>query len=141
MRILDMIRALPGAVVEADEYEENVWEVTIPLGGGFAGKYEGGLWGDVEIANDELELCVRFGDVYDEGVDEDEFTFDCGNVPLDYVGNDGYSLAYGGPLEDAVCERIVAVTNGLLDACGSEQGMQGEESLNLDIFLRVPAEA
>ena len=49
-------------------------------------------------------------------------------------------LAYTGELDKLVCERIASVTNNVVEATSSEQGMQGhydedESYLSLDVFV------
>lgn len=131
MQILEKLRNIPGVTVE--EVDIDLYSVSIPLGDGFAGEYAGGLWGDVAITNDSLVLNTTCGDLYEEG----EFDFGEGTVQLDYVAGSG--LAYTGPLDDLVGERLRAVTGGLLSASGSEQGMQGDDYLSLDVYEEGPA--
>lgn len=131
MQILEKLRNIPGVTVE--EVDTALYSISIPLGDGFAGEYAGGLWGDVAITNDSLVLNTTYGDLYDEG----EFYFGEGTVELDYVAGSG--LAYTGPLDDLVGERLRAVTGGLLSASGSEQGMQGDDYLSLDVYEEGPA--
>lgn len=126
MQILEKLRNIPG--VEIVEADENLYSISIPLGEGFAGEYAGGLWGDVAITNDSLTLHTTYGDLYDEG----EYCFGEGTVVLDYA--EGSGLAYAGPLDDLVGERLRAVTGGLISASGSEQGMQGDDYLSLDVY-------
>ena len=136
MQILEKLRNIPGVTVE--EVDTALYSISIPLGDGFAGEYAGGLWGDVAITNDSLVLNTTYGDVFGEGPDS-EFgeIFGEGTVELDYVAGSG--LAYTGPLDDLVGERLRAVTGGLLYASGSEQGMQGDDYLSLDVYVEGPA--
>lgn len=131
MQILEKLRNIPGVTVE--EVDTAVYSISIPLGDGFAGEYTGGLWGDVAITNDSLVLNTTYGDLYGE----EEFYFGEGTVQLDYVAGSG--LAYTGPLDDLVGERLRAVTGGLISASGSEQGMQGDDYLSLDVYEEDPA--
>lgn len=126
MQILEKLRNIPGVIIE--EADENLYSISIPLGEGFAGEYAGGLWGDVAITNDSLVLHTTYGDLYDEG----EYCFGEGRVDLDYVAGSG--LAYAGPLDDLVGERLLAVTGGAISASGSEQGMQGDDYLSVDVY-------
>ena len=127
MQILQKLRNIPGVIVE--EADVNLYTVSIPLGNGFAGEYAGGLWGDCAITNDSLVLNTVYGDVYEDG----ECFFGEGTVLLDYV--EGSGLAYAGPLDELVGERVRAVTGGLISASGSEQGMQGNDYLSLDVYV------
>ena len=127
MQILQKLRNIPGVIVE--EADVNLYTVSIPLGNGFAGEYAGGLWGDCASTNDSLVLNTVYGDVYEDG----ECFFGEGTVLLDYV--EGSGLAYAGPLDELVGERVRAVTGGLISASGSEQGMQGNDYLSLDVHV------
>lgn len=131
MQILEKLRNIPGVKIE--EADTDLYSISIPLGDGFAGEYAGGLWGDVAITNDSLVLHTTYGDLYEEG----EYCFGEGAVMLDYVAGSG--LAYAGPLDDLVGERLQTVTDGLISASGSEQGMQGDDYLSLDVYEEDPA--
>jgi len=130
MQILEKLRNIPGVTVE--EADENLYSISIPLGDGFAGEYAGGLWGDCAILNDSLTLHTTYGDIFGEGPESEYICFGEGTVMLDYV--EGSGLAYAGPLDDLVGERLRAVTGGLISASGSEQGMQGDDYLSLDVY-------
>tara|TARA_B100000927_G_scaffold287526_1_gene280570 strand:- start:853 stop:1272 length:420 start_codon:yes stop_codon:yes gene_type:complete len=114
-----------------DEFEElhrqNFYSVAIDLGTGFAGTYKGGYWGDCAITNDELKLHFTYGDIYEEG----EENFGEGIVELEYV--EGSGLAYTGALDTLVEETLEEITGGLITCSGSEQGMQGEDYLSVDM--------
>ena len=114
-----------------DEFEElhrqNFYSVAINLGTGFAGTYKGGYWGDCAITNDELKLHFTYGDIYEEG----EENFGEGIVELEYV--EGSGLAYTGALDTLVEETLEEITGGLITCSGSEQGMQGEDYLSVDM--------
>ena len=122
---------LGDAVTITDEFDElhrqNFYSVAINLGTGFAGNYKGGYWGDCAITNDELKLEFVYGDIYDEG----EEHFGEGTVHLDYA--DGSGLAYTGALDKRVEEKLEEITGGLITCSGSEQGMQGDDYLSVDI--------
>ena len=126
-----------GAIVTANDTDEGVFDVVVSLGNGWAGDYEGGYWGDCSITDDALELHFMFGDIYDE----EEIACSEGMVHLTYKGGtEANGLAYTGDLDDAVCAKIRAVTNGVVDAHSSEQGMQGhyddtESYLSLDVSV------
>ena len=106
---------------------ENFYSVSINLGTGFAGNYKGGYWGDCAITNDELKLHFTYGDIYEEG----EENFGEGTVHLDYA--DGSGLAYTGALDKLVENKLEELTGGLITCSGSEQGMQGDDYLSVDI--------
>ena len=114
-----------------DEFEElhrqNFYSVAIDLGTGFAGTYKGGYWGDCAITNDELKLHFTYGDLYEEG----EENFGEGTVHLDYA--DGSGLAYTGALDKLVENKLEELTGGLITCSGSEQGMQGDDYLSVDV--------
>ena len=105
----------------------NFYSVAINLGTGFAGLYEGGYWGDCTITNDELKLHFTYGDIYDEG----EENFGEGIVELEYTKGSG--LAYTGALDKLVENKLEELTGGLITCSGSEQGMQGEDYLSVDM--------
>ena len=107
--------------------ETDFYSVSINLGTGYAGYYEGGYWGDCTITNDELKLAFIYGDIYDEG----EEAFGEGTVHLDYA--DGSGLAYTGALDKLVEDKLEELTGGLITCSGSEQGMQGEDYLSVDM--------
>jgi hypothetical protein len=117
--------------------DDGMYAVVVNLGNGWAGDYDGGYWGDCSIENDKLELCFTFGDIYEE----EEIACSEGFVHLKYKGGtEANGLAYTGDLDDAVCAKIRAVTNGVVDAHSSEQGMQGhyddtESYLSLDVSV------
>ncbi len=130
--LLNKLQAKLGdAITIEDEFceksRQNFYSVAINLGTGFAGKYEGGYWGDCAITNDELKLHFTYGDIYEEG----EENFGEGIVELDYA--EGSGLAYTGELDKRIEEKLEEITDGLITCCGSEQGMQGEEYLSVDI--------
>ena len=123
---------------EFDEIQrENFYSVSINLGTGFAGNYKGGYWGDCAITDDTLALNFLVGDIWGEN----EISCSEGFVHLTYKGGcDANGLAYTGDLDSAVCAKIAAVTNGVVEATSSEQGMQGhyddtESYLSLDVYV------
>ena len=109
------------------EHRLNFYSVSINLGKGFAGNYKGGYWGDCTITNDELNLDFIYGDIYEEG----EENFGEGVVELEYAKESG--LAYTGELDTLVEEKLEELTGGLITCSGSEQGMQGEDYLSVDM--------
>lgn len=127
-----------GCTVTAHDTDDNVYAVVVSLGRGWAGDYAGGYWGDCAITDDALEMHFNFGDVYGDG---EEIACGEGFVHLTYKGGtEANGLAYTGDLDAAVCARIAAVTNGVVEAASSEQGMQGhcghdESYLSLDVHV------
>ena len=132
-----VIKALTEAGCTVEEQDTNLYNVTVQLGNGFAGDYKGGYWGDCAITNDTLALDFLVGDIYGE----DEIACGEGFVHLNYKGGCAANgLAYTGELDKLVCERIASVTNNVVEATSSEQGMQGhynddESYLSLDVFV------
>ena len=133
-----ILERLEDAGCTVEEQDTNLYNVTLQLGDGFAGEYKGGYWGDCAITNDTLKLNFLVGDVWGEG---DEITCGEGFVHLNYKGGvQANGLAYTGELDKLVCERIASVTNNVVEATSSEQGMQGhynddESYLSLDVFV------
>ena len=130
--LLNKLQAKLGdAVTICDEFEGehrlNFYSVSINLGKGFAGNYTGGYWGDCAITNDELKLHFTYGDIYDEG----EEHFGEGTVELAYADDSG--LAYTGELDKLVEQKVEELTGGLITCSGSEQGMQGDDYLSVDV--------
>lgn len=123
--------------------------VTVDLGTGWAGKYAGGYWADtVHITDNTLQLqfSVWGGDSNWNADDGDDYCIGEGYVHLHYADYGTGNLAYTSALEDAVNTAIHTRTNGLLEADGSEQGMQGYDSadecyLSLDVGEAVTVTA
>lgn len=115
-------------IVDITEDGDAVSQVTISLGHGWAGKYAGGYWGDCAITDDELQITFSVGNVYED----DEFVIGEGIVSLNYTAdNDG--MAYTGELDEMVGSVLRRVTSGILHCSGSEQGMQDESYLSVDV--------
>ena len=125
--LLEKLQTKLGTAITIEAEGDKMYSVEINLGTGFAGDYKGGYWGDCAITNDELYLHFLYGDIYEEG-DED---FGEGMVGLEYA--EGSGLAYTGALDTLVEERLEEITGGLITCSGSEQGMQGEEYLSVDV--------
>jgi len=115
------------------EHRLNFYSVSINLGTGWAGYYAGGHWGDCTITNDELKLDFTYGDIYGE-YDEN---FGEGFIELTYA--DGSGLAYTGELDRRIEDKLYDMTGGLLHCSGSEQGMQTDEYLSVDVGELVEA--
>lgn len=136
-KLAKVITTLKANGCTVEEQDTNLYNVTVQLGDGFAGDYKGGYWGDCAITNDTLALDFLVGDVYGE----EEITCGEGFVHLNYKGGvQANGLAYTGELDKLVCERIASVTNNVVEATSSEQGMQGhynedESYLSLDVYV------
>ena len=115
--------------VSVEQLDVDLWQLKFPLGVIPAGTYAGGYWGDATIEETDAVLCVTVGDLYEE----DEFKIGEGTVNLRYVEHSG--LAYTGELEELITDRIGDLYPGLC-AGGSEQGMQGDDYLSLDVWTR-----
>ena len=132
-----VIETLTANGCTVEETDTNMYNVTVQLGNGFAGDYEGGYWGDCAITDDTLELNFLVGDIYGEN----EIACGEGFVHLTYKGGcEANGLAYTGALDKLVCEKIASATNNIVEATSSEQGMQGhydedESYLSLDVFV------
>ena len=124
--ILNKLQEKLGTAITIED-EVDFYSVAINLGTGFAGDYKGGYWGDCAITNDELKLHFIYGDIYEEG----EENFGEGVVELEYAKGSG--LAYTGELDTLVEEKLEELTGGLITCSGSEQGMQGEDYLSVDM--------
>jgi len=126
-KLLEMMGVDASVVTYSDSETAHV---SLPLGIIEGGSYTDGLWGDVALLDTDATLDFTCGDLYGEG----EFYFGEGTVNLNYApGNEG--LAYTNELEDIVTARIKDLYN--LDASGSEQGMQGDDYLSLDIYTEL----
>ena len=113
--------------IELSSIDGNLWRVYLPLGRISADTYKGELWGDVQLDQTEATLTFAVGDLYDGNT----FSIGEGEVNLNYAeGNTG--LAYTSELEDVITARIKDLYN--LSADGSEQGMQGDDYLSLDVW-------
>ena len=105
-------------------------QITISLGYGWSGRYEGGYWGDCRIDDDKLEITFSVGDIYNDG----DFNIGEGIVNLTYsADNDG--MAYTSQLDKEIGGKLADCTNGMLYCSGSEQGMQDESYLSVDVGL------
>ena len=137
-KLAKVIKTLKANGCTVEEHDTNLYNVTVQLGDGWAGEYEGGYWGDCAITDDTLELNFLIGDIYEEG---EEITCGEGYVHLKYKGGtEANGLAYTGALDKLVCEKIASATNNIVEATSSEQGMQGhygddESYLSLDVFV------
>lgn len=113
--------------IELSSIDGNLWRVYLPLGRISADTYKGELWGDVQLEDTDATLTFAVGDLYDGNT----FSIGEGEVNLNYAqGNTG--LAYTSELEDVITARIKDLYN--LSADGSEQGMQGDDYLSLDVW-------
>jgi len=131
MRMLEKLLEMMGVDMSVVTYNDGeTASISLPLGIIEGGSYTDGLWGDVTLLDTDATLNFTCGDLYDEG----EFLFGEGTVNLNYApGNEG--LAYTNELEDIVTARIKDLYG--IDAVGSEQGMQGDDYLSLDIYTEL----
>ena len=131
MRMLEKLLEMMGVDASVVTYSDNeTASISLPLGLIAGGSYSDGLWGDVTLLDTDATLDFTCGDLYGEG----EFYFGEGTVNLNYApGNEG--LAYTNELEDIVTARIKDLYG--IDAVGSEQGMQGDDYLSLDIYTEL----
>ena len=128
-KVLEMMGVDAGVV---SYWDGETAHVSLPLGKIDGGTYGNGLWGDVELLDTDATLDFTCGDLYGEG----QFCFGEGTVNLNYAdGNEG--LAYTCELEDLITQRIKELYG--LDSDGSEQGMQGDDYLSLDIYTELEA--
>ena len=113
--------------IELSSVDGNLWRVYLPLGRISADTYIGELWGNVQLEDTDATLTFAVGDLYDGNT----FSIGEGEVNLNYAeSNTG--LAYTSELEDIITARIKDLYN--LSADGSEQGMQGDDYLSLDVW-------
>ena len=131
MRMLEKLLEMMGVDASVVTYSDNeTASISLPLGLIAGGSYTDGLWGAVELLDTDATLNFTCGDLYGEG----EFYFGEGTVNLNYApGNEG--LAYTNELEDIVTARIKDLYG--LETGGSEQGMQGDDYLSLDIYTEL----
>lgn len=131
MKMLEKLLEMMGVDRSVVTYSDaETASISLPLGVIDGGTYSEGLWGTVELLDTDATLDFTCGDLYGEG----EFYIGEGTVNLNYApGNEG--LAYTNELEDLITARIKDLYG--LDASGSEQGMQGDDYLSLDIYTEV----
>ena len=131
MKMLEKLLEMMGVDMTVVTYSDaETASISLPLGVIDGGTYSEGLWGTVELLDTDATLDFTCGDLYGEG----EFYIGEGTVNLNYApGNEG--LAYTNELEDLITARIKDLYG--LDASGSEQGMQGDDYLSLDIYTEV----
>ena len=127
IKLLEMMGVTAGDKVVIEEIDENLWRLDLPLGKIDGGTYEGKHWGDAVIEDTDAWLTFTVGNLYDSN----RFSIGEGIVDINYAeGNEG--LAYTGDLEDVITARIKDLYN--LNTDGSEQGMQGDDYISLDIW-------
>ena len=133
MELLNKLLEMMGVDMSVVTYSDGeTVQISLPLGMIEGGTYGDGLWGDVTLLDTDATLNFTCGDLFGE----DEFYFGEGTVNLNYAPhNEG--LAYTNELEDLICNRIKDLYG--LDAGGSEQGMQGDDYLSLDIYTELEA--
>ena len=126
-KMLNKVLEMMGVGREVVTYwDGEVATIRLHLGMIDAGTYTDGLWGTVQLDDTDAYLQFDAGDLYGE----DEFYLGEGTVALNYAdGNKG--LAYTSDLETVITDRIADLYD--LHASGSEQGMQGDDYLSLDM--------
>ena len=133
MELLNKLLEMMGVDMSVVTYSDGeTVQISLPLGMIEGGTYGDGLWGDVTLLDTDATLNFTCGDLFGE----DEFYFGEGTVNLNYAPhNEG--LAYTNELEDLIVARIKDLYG--LDSGGSEQGMQGDDYLSLDIYTELEA--
>ena len=133
MELLNKLLEMMGVDMSVVTYSDGeTVQISLPLGMIEGGTYGDGLWGDVTLLDTDATLNFTCGDLFGE----DEFYFGEGTVNLNYAPrNEG--LAYTNELEDLITQRIKDLYG--LDSGGSEQGMQGDDYLSLDIYTELEA--
>lgn len=127
IKLLELMGITAGDKVVIEAVDYYLWRIDLPLGKIDGGTYEGKHWGDAVIEDTDAWLTFTVGNLYDSN----RFSFGEGIVDINYAeGNEG--LAYTGDLEDVITARIKDLYN--LNTDGSEQGMQGDDYLSLDIW-------
>tara|TARA_B100000683_G_C12123770_1_gene404645 strand:+ start:101 stop:535 length:435 start_codon:yes stop_codon:yes gene_type:complete len=125
---LTKLNAMKHVEVKWNDFAEG-YSITVDLGKGWAGDYDKadwGGWGNVSITSDDLEFETT---LVNEG---GEIYFYEGTVAIEYAKDSG--LVYTSKLEDKLMEVLEERTNGALTAHGSEQGMQTDTYLSLDVY-------
>jgi hypothetical protein len=128
LKLLEMMGATAGGDVTVEGIDYYMWHIELPLGKIDAGTYEGKHWGDSKINDTDATLAFSVGNIYDANT----FSIGEGHVNLNYT-DDNEGLAYTGDLEDVVTARIKDLYN--LSSDGSEQGMQGDDYISLDLWM------
>lgn len=127
IKLMDLMGIKPGDRVVIENVDSFLWRFDLPLGKISADTYEGEHWGDSKIEETDAWLTFTVGNLYKAN----EFSFGEGIVNINYA-DDNEGLAYTGELEDVITARIKDLYN--LDADGSEQGMQGDDYISLDLW-------
>ena len=128
IKLLEMMGITAGDAVVIESVDYFLWRFDLPLGKISADTYKGELWGDSKILDTDAVLTFTVGNLYAEN----EFSFGEGIVNINYA-DDNEGLAYTGELEDIITARIKDLYN--LSADGSEQGMQGDDYISLDLWM------
>jgi len=128
IKLIELMGVTAGDKVVIEAVDYYLWRLDLPLGKIDGGTYEGKHWGDAVIEDTDAWLTFTVGNLYAKN----KFSIGEGIVDINYAeGNQG--LAYTGELEDVVTQRIKDLYN--LKADGSEQGMQGDDYISLDIWM------
>ena len=128
IKLIELMGVTAGDKVVIEAVDYYLWRLDLPLGKIDGGTYKGKHWGDAVIEDTDAWLTFTVGNLYAKN----KFSIGEGIVDINYAeGNQG--LAYTGDLEDVVTQRIKDLYN--LKADGSEQGMQGDDYISLDIWM------
>ena len=128
IKLIDMMGIVAGDRVVIENLDSFLWRFDLPLGKISADTYEGKHWGDSKIEETDAWLTFTVGNLYSAN----KFSFGEGIVNINYA-DDNEGLAYTGELEDVITARIKDLYN--LSADGSEQGMQGDDYISLDLWM------
>ena len=142
--LLTKLAAQQHVTVTKNEYDDDVYDIAVDLGTGWAGNYEGGYWADtVTITDDALTFNTSvYANDWDDAEGAFNYNFNEGYVNLHYADFGSGNLAYTSALEEKINAAVLERTNGLLSCDGSEQGMQGYDDadscyLSLDVGTDV----
>lgn len=128
IKLIEMMGIVAGDKVVIESVDNYLWRIDLPLGKIDGGTYEGKHWGDAVIEDTDAWLTFTVGNLYSSNL----FSIGEGIVDLKYAdSNEG--LAYTGDLEDVITARIKDLYN--LNTDGSEQGMQGDDYISLDVWM------
>ena len=128
IKLIELMGIVTGDKVVIESVDNFLWRLDLPLGKLSGGTYDSGYWGDAHIEDTDAWLTFTVGNLYRSNL----FSFGEGIVDLKYAeGNEG--LAYTGDLEDVITARIKDLYN--LNTDGSEQGMQGDDYISLDVWM------
>ena len=127
IKLIELMGITAGDKVVIEAVDFYLWRLDLPLGKISAGTYKGLHWGDATIEDTDAWLTFTVGNLYSSN----RFSIGEGIVDINYA-DDNEGLAYTGDLEDVITARIKDLYN--LNTDGSEQGMQGDDYISLDIW-------